>query len=210
MKHILVLMAIVGLFCFLVITLTTSPPATAVSLSDQHYSHTFTVGNDTWAYVDIDRTNLSANATVEVWFWSSNLTVKVAESNVENATVHTADLINGSGLTDAQISEYLALVGRLTVVVSGEGTDNLTIEDCPEVENLYVDGTSVSFIWSGGDLIFSISLSEHTVVLDFTTAEQINSVTALMIDVFFPTMIVVVAMSAIFVSFNKMGRRIFK
>ena len=59
MKHVLVLMAIVGLFCFLVITLTTSPPATAVSLSDQHYSHTFTVGNDTWAYVDIDRTKLT-------------------------------------------------------------------------------------------------------------------------------------------------------
>lgn len=207
MKHGIVLMAITSLTLFLFIMLTTSPPATAVSLSDQHYSHTFTVGNDTWAYVDIDRTNLSANATVEIWFWSSNLTVKVTESNVENATIHTADLINGSGLTDAQISDYLALVGRLTVVVSGEGTDNLTIEDCPEVENLYVDGSSVSFTWSGNNLIFSISLSEHTVVLDFTTAEQINSITALLINVFFPAMILIVALSAIFVSFNKIGRR---
>lgn len=205
MRH-LVTAVSMGFLIALFLTLTTSPPATAVSLSNQHYSHTFTVGNDTWAYVDIDRTNASENATVEVWFWSSNLTVKIVETNVENATIHTADLINGSGLTDAQISEYLALVGRLTVVVSGEGTDNLTIEDCPEVENLYVDGSSVSFTWSGGDLIFSISLSEHTVVLDFTTAEQIDSITALMINAFFPAIIIVVMMSYVFVTFNRLGR----
>lgn len=208
MKHIIVLTAMIGFFCFLVVTLTTSPPATAVSLSDQYYSHTFTVGNDTWAYVDIDRSNGSANATVEIWFWSSNLTVRIVESNVENATIHTADLINGSGLTDAQLSDYLALAGRLTVVVSGEGTDNLTIEDCPEVENLYVDGSLVSFTWLGNNLIFSISLSEHEIVVDFTTAEQVNSLTTLMIDVFFPAMIVIMLMSAIFVSFNRMGRGI--
>jgi len=205
MKHLAFIVSM-GILISLFVTLTTSPPATAVSLSDQHYSHTFTVGNDTWSYVDIDRSNGSANATVEIWFWTSNLTVKIVESNVENATIHTADLINGSGLTDAQISEYLALTGRLTVVVSGEGTDNLTIEDCPEVENLYVDGSSVSFTWSGNNLIFSISLSEHTVVLDFTTAEQINSITVLMIDVFFPMVIVIVMMSYIFVSFNRIGR----
>ena len=205
MRHLFIAVSM-GILIALSVTLTTSPPATAVSLSNQHYTHTFTVGNDTWTCVDIDRTNTSANATVEVWFWSSNLTVKIVESNVENATIHTADLINGSGLTDAQISEYLALVGRLTVVVSGEGTDNLTIEDCPEVENLYVDGSSVSFTWSGGDLIFSISLSEHTVVLDFTAAEQINSVTQLVIDAFFPAVIIVAMMSYVFVGFNKMGR----
>ena len=70
-----------GILIALSVTLPTSPPATAVSLSNQHYTHTFTVGNDTWTCVDIDRTNTSANATVEVWFWSSNLTVKIVESN---------------------------------------------------------------------------------------------------------------------------------
>ena len=192
------LLATVGLFCFLVITLTTSPPATAVSLSDQHYSHTFTVGNDTWTYVDITRDNPSVNATGEVWFWASNLTVKIVEDNIQNATIHTAEILNQSGLTDAQIREYIAVTGRLTVVVSGEGTDKFIIEDLPEVENIYVDGSSSDFTWSGNTLTFTIAMSEHDVIIDFSAAAQMNSLTAIVANVIFPLVVIIAVIGAVF------------
>ncbi len=202
MKHGIVLMAVIGLSIFLFITLTTSPPATAVSLSDQHYSHTFTVGNDTWTYVDITRDNSSVNATGEVWFWASNLTVMIVEDNIQNATIHTAEILNQSGLTDAQIREYIAITGRLTVVVSGEGTDKFIIEDLPEVVNIYVDGSSYDFTWSDNTLIFTIAMSEHDIIIDFSAAAQIDSLTAVITNTFFPLVIIVVIVGVVFKSFK--------
>ena len=202
MKHGIVLMAITSLTLFLFIMLTTSPPATAVSLSDQHYSHTFTVGNDTWTYVDITRDNSSVNATGEVWFWASNLTVKIVETNIRNATIHTAEILNQSGLTDVQIREYIAITGRLTVVVSGEGTDKFIIEDLPEVVNIYVDGSSSDFTWSGNTLTFTIAMSEHDVIIDFSPAAQVNSLTAVIISTIFPLVIIVVVVGMVFKSFG--------
>ena len=203
MKHNLVLMATIGLFLFLFITLTTSPPATAVSLSDQHYSHTFTVGNDTWIYVDITRDNPSVNATGEVWFWASNLTVKIVESNIRNATIHTAEILNQSGLTDAQIREYIAITGRLTVVVSGEGTDKFIIEDLPEVVNIYVDGSSYDFTWSGNTLTFTIAMSDHDVIIDFSAAAQVDSLTAVIATTIFPLVMIVVIVGVVFKSLGR-------
>lgn len=203
MKHKIVLMATIGLFLFLVITLTTSPPATAVSLSDQHYSHTFTVGNDTWTYVDITRDNPSVNATGEVWFWASNLTVKIVEDNIQNATIHTAEILNQTGLTDAQIREYIAITGRLTVVVSGEGTDKFIIEDLPEVVNIYVDGTSTDFTWSNNTLTFTVAMSDHDVIVDFSPAAQMNSLTAVVATVIFPLVMMIVIIGVVFKSFRR-------
>jgi len=160
------------------------------------------VGNDTWTYVDITRDNPSVNATGEVWFWASNLTVKIVETNIQNATIHTVEILNQTGLTDAQIREYIAITGRLTVVVSGEGTDKFIIEDLPEVANIYVDGSSSSFTWSGNTLTFTIAMSEHDVIIDFSAAAQIDSLTAVITNTFFPLVIIVVIVGVVFKSFK--------
>lgn len=143
--------------------------------------------NDTAAYYSVDRNDTSAVGYVNLTADTGDYSINIEFVNVENATLY----LNETDFNINQYIDYMDWIGKdITITITGDvSTMNFTIHSIPEFAEATLDGSSwSSYTYSDNTLSFSLSMSSHTIVLEY--ADYIASFTSSIIAIVFLGVIV--------------------
>lgn len=121
--------------------------------------------NDSASLYDIDRVNTSEAGELNISVWIENKTVNIDMSNIENITV----FFNESSVDFSDI--VIAFGVKIDFKLSSDNSKvNFSFVDVPEPDEVLLDGSSwEAFSWSDSYFSGSLSMSSHTLTLDYKT-----------------------------------------
>jgi len=156
----------IAMMLFSLLTLSClSYPVAATPDFEQNIALPSDGSNDSDSLYQIDRVNDSKAGSLNISVWIENRTVNINMNNIENITL----FFNESSI---DFSEIVTAFGvKLDFDLSSDNSKiNFSFVDVPQPDEVLLDGSSWdAYSWSDSYFSGTLSMSSHTVTLDYHT-----------------------------------------